>query len=81
MAVTNVTIRLNGERCGDLISLGGRYLFYTTHRDLLPLDGARFDTAAQARDVIGRALIDRRRPPRNIAAETGPGVPPRRLSA
>ncbi|MEQ8967954.1 MAG: hypothetical protein RID91_19210 [Azospirillaceae bacterium] len=77
MAVTNVTIRMSGERCGDLISLGGHYLFYTTHRDLLLLDGARFDTPAEARGVIGRALAERNRAPgRGIAA-----VPTDRLSA
>lgn len=60
-AVRNLTISIDGERLGDLISLGDRYVLYTTHGRLGDLDGARFDTPQAARRAVGLALARARR--------------------
>ena|GEM_PF-1690702 len=52
----NMTISIDGERLGDLISLGDRYVFFTTHARLRQLDGAHFDSPQSARRAVGVAL-------------------------
>ncbi|NBC95023.1 MAG: hypothetical protein GVY27_01565 [Deinococcus-Thermus bacterium] len=72
----NLAISIDGERLGDLISLGDRYVLYTTHTRLQSLDGARFETPQAARREVARALARaRRQPPMRRAG------PPDRLSA
>ena len=56
MPVTHHSIEFSGEVVGRAISLGTRYVFYTTHRRLLSIDGVRFGTLVEVRTAVTTAL-------------------------
>ncbi|MEE8271602.1 MAG: hypothetical protein V3R98_07700 [Alphaproteobacteria bacterium] len=51
MRITHRVVEGGKVRLGDLISLGRRFIFYTTHPDLSDLDGENFACEA---DVVAR---------------------------
>lgn len=45
-------VTVDGERLGDLIAIGSRYMFFTTHQKMLTLDGRTFDSFEDLRHEI-----------------------------
>ena len=47
-------VTVDGERLGDLIAVGNRYMFFTTHQRMLTLDGYTFDSFDELRREIAK---------------------------
>ncbi|MEQ8967950.1 MAG: hypothetical protein RID91_19190 [Azospirillaceae bacterium] len=73
MSIVHVPVTLEGERFGDLVSLGDEFVFYTTDSRLSALDGKVFadidDVAEAIRAVLARQTVVEWRAP---AAPTAP---------
>jgi hypothetical protein len=55
----HVRVEIHGERFGDLIPIGQRFILYTTHQRIKPLDGKSFMSVDDARKAIQAALRQR----------------------
>lgn len=47
-------VTVEGERLGDLVALGDRFMFYTTHQQLLDMDGKVFKGFEDLRKEISK---------------------------
>lgn len=56
MSHTRHAIELGSEIVGHAVSLGARYVFYTSHPKLERLNAHRFDTLESVRAVVARTL-------------------------
>lgn len=47
-------VTVDGERLGDLIALDDKFMFYTTHQQLLDMDGKVFRRFEDLQEEINR---------------------------
>lgn len=45
-------VTVDGERLGDLVAVGDRFMFFTTHQRMLILDGRTFDSVEHLQQEI-----------------------------
>ncbi len=64
MASNHHRVVVGGERCGDLVRVRQRWVFFTTHQKLKRLDGRSF---AAPEDIYGEIRAAMRAPMRRAA--------------
>lgn len=56
LGVSSERLEVGGKTVGGLITLGRGFIFYSSDPRLKTLDGCRFDSVAEARQAVERAL-------------------------
>ncbi len=57
MSVEHVDIRVGGDLVGHAMSLGTRYVFYSSHPELTELNGRRYESIAAVRSAVTAVLV------------------------
>ena len=57
MSVEHVDIRIGGDLVGHAISLGTRYVFYSSHPGLTQLNGRRYESISAVRAAVRSELV------------------------